>query len=409
MRMNMRATFTLLATILGIAGQAKADAPEYVRVGNISSYGGNGCKQGTIGKLVSSDRQSFTLIFDDFIAEAGPNVALEAARKNCQITVDIEFPQGWTYSIAGFDYRGYADLQSNKVEAAIRSNYYFQGSNLDNTLETKFKGPMSMEDYLIHDQFGVDAISWSPCGDSKPLNISTTVSVDNSKKRSHSGAVGVDSLDASFTQVFHLQWQRCGGGSGGGSTGTYPTDPLLDTPSYVKINSMTYGGSGCPANGVGKLMSQDRTSLTLIYDSFLAEIGPDIARSKSRAFCQVGVELEYPQGWTFSVMTLDTRGYADLDPSVTGKTSTSYYFQSMTNDIAFTTTLKGVRDEYKIRDSLAIDAVWAPCKEADRKPLNIKTSVALSSTDRNARGLLQIDSTDLSLYYVYGLRWKRCD
>ena len=88
---------------------AQAPDPSQVYIRNIS-YAGSGCPAGSTSQDISPDLKAFTLLFDQFVASAGPGIALPESRKNCQITVDLVYPQGWSYTVFSADYRGYASL-----------------------------------------------------------------------------------------------------------------------------------------------------------------------------------------------------------------------------------------------------------------------------------------------------------
>src|SRR5262245_51642085 len=99
-----RSYFVLLA--LAVGGSALALGPDAskVKIHGIS-YAGSGCPAGSVSQMVSPDAEAFTLLFDSYIAEAGPGVSLANGRKNCQIAVDLRFPSGWSYTIFDVDYR----------------------------------------------------------------------------------------------------------------------------------------------------------------------------------------------------------------------------------------------------------------------------------------------------------------
>lgn len=94
----------------------------------------------------------------------------------------------------------------------------------------------------------------------------------------------------------------------------------------VEIKDFTYGGTGCPDHSVASMLSDDRTTLTLIYDNFVAESGEKVSPRERRKNCQLNVKLHYPQGWQFSVFKADYRGYAYLPHGFSGTCSATYYF-----------------------------------------------------------------------------------
>ena len=181
-------------------------APSYAKVRSIT-YAGSGCPAGTVAENLSGDLKAFTLLFDDYIAEAGQGISFREGRKNCQINVDLEFPSGWSYSVIDVDYRGYVSLD-RRVKATQKSSYYFQGNRRTTHLQTNMYGPLD-KDYQVSDKVGLDAQIWSPCGAVRSLNINTQVRVNNRRNRRGEGLITLDSLDGALTHVYGIQWRRC--------------------------------------------------------------------------------------------------------------------------------------------------------------------------------------------------------
>ncbi len=169
------------------------------------AYNGSGCPLGTVAGNLASDRQAFTLIFNSFIAEAGPGIPLSAGRKNCRLLVDLHFPQGWQYSIMTVDYRGYAQLDPGSW-GMQRSFYYFQGSLRQAPLRTRITGPFN-DDYMIRDRLGLESVIWSPCGASRAVNIDSSVQV--SARRGAQALMTIDSIDGEVRHIYGIQWRQC--------------------------------------------------------------------------------------------------------------------------------------------------------------------------------------------------------
>jgi hypothetical protein len=64
----------------------------------------------------------------------------------------------------------------------------------------------------------------------------------------------------------------------------------------------------------------------LIFDSYVASIGPGVSAIESRKNCQLNIDLKYPGGFQYSVFTTEYRGYAALDKGVSGVQKATYYF-----------------------------------------------------------------------------------
>lgn len=115
--------------------------------------------------------------------------------------------------------------------------------------------------------------------------------------------------------------------------------PLLETlravtyKYQVTIRGVTYGGTGCPQGSVGTQISSDRTIVTLIFDSYVASIGPGVAITESRKNCQLNVDIKYPGGFQYSVLSADYRGYASLQKGVSGSLKSTYYFSGQSAQV----------------------------------------------------------------------------
>ncbi|EEP78329.1 predicted protein [Uncinocarpus reesii 1704] len=179
--------------------------PDHVHVVGIT-YGGSGCPQGSARTILSDDRETVTLIFDQFIAAIGPKISLEESRRNCQVNLKLQYPGGYQYSVLGVDYRGYAKLDRG-VEGVHRSNYYYSGETNDFALTTWFDGPKN-GDYFLHDDTDQTSRNWSPCGSSRALNINTSIRL-SSRDKNASGLLTNDSTDADFRQIYHIKWRKC--------------------------------------------------------------------------------------------------------------------------------------------------------------------------------------------------------
>ena len=191
------------ALVLSAAAQAQV-APDWVRVRSIT-YAGTGCPAGSVAKNISPDRLAFTLIFDNYVAEAGPGVPISQSRKNCQLNVDLEYPAGWTYTLFAVDYRGYANLQPN-VSGTQKSTYYFQGASSQSSAQSTLYGPKN-QDYFYRDVIGNP--NWSYCNVFRSLNINTQVRVDNSRAPGNSGLMTTDSIDGHVIATYGFTWRRC--------------------------------------------------------------------------------------------------------------------------------------------------------------------------------------------------------
>lgn len=112
-----------------------------------------------------------------------------------------------------------------------------------------------------------------------------------------------------------------------------PTPQNGPSGHEVEISAVTYGGTGCPDKTVQGLLSDDRTTITLSFDQYTVQSGPNIAATERRKFCQLQLKLKYPSGFQYSIFGADYRGYASLESGVSGTAQSTYYFSGQQNQV----------------------------------------------------------------------------
>jgi len=179
-------------------------------------------------------------------------------------------------------------------------------------------------------------------------------------------------------------------------------------PTQVHINAVTYGGTGCPQGTVGVAISDDRTTMTLIFDDYVASIGPGIAVTENRKNCQLNIDLLYPGGFQYSVFSADYRGYADLDSGVSGVIKSTYYFSGSTAQTSSEADFSGpISSDYLKSDSAnSTSVIWSPCGAEGM--LNVNSQVRLTSNSSKSTGLLTTDSIDAKFTQVVYVSWQPC-
>ena len=107
------------------------------------------------------------------------------------------------------------------------------------------------------------------------------------------------------------------------------------SPNTVHIQSIGYGGTGCPQGSVSTSISGDQTTMTMIFDKYVASLGPGIPVTENRKNCQLNVDIRYPAGFQYSLFSADYRGYVGLDAGVTGVQKSTYYFSGQNQQVTF--------------------------------------------------------------------------
>lgn len=154
---------------------------------------------------------------------------------------------------------------------------------------------------------------------------------------------------------------------------------------------------------------EDGLTFTLLFDSYIASTGPGTRITDTRKNCQLNVGMHIPQGWQYSIVTVDYRGYVNLEPRVRATQVSTYYFAGELLQASARSALVGpLEQNYVFRDNVGFDAVvWSPCGE--QRNLNINTEIRVdNSQSRSSAGIITTDSIDGKIKQIYYLRWRRC-
>jgi hypothetical protein len=96
-------------------------------------------------------------------------------------------------------------------------------------------------------------------------------------------------------------------------------------PSAPFVESITYGGTGCPQGTVGQTITSARTQYVLGFDQWIASSGPAVPVTEGRKACQVNVNLRVPPHSPVAFLTMVMRGFVQLPAGVRAETSTIAY------------------------------------------------------------------------------------
>ena len=167
--------------------------------------GGSGCPSGTTSVTLSPDAQELSILFDEYISEAGGETGKRIDRKTCNLTVPVHVPQGFSVSIIKVDYRGFAYIPRGG-RGRFNVEYFFAGMRGPRARKT-FRGGFD-DDYFLTNNLTARTLVWSRCGDDVNLRINTSMFVKTNRNFDQAMAT-VDSVDINAGIVYKLQWRRC--------------------------------------------------------------------------------------------------------------------------------------------------------------------------------------------------------
>lgn len=199
-------------------------APPQVSMLDVN-YLGTGCADGTIVPVMSPDQQVISILFSDYITQAGPGSGRSQDSKNCQMQIPLVVSNGgYQFMITRVDFRGLAALPAGS-EMAATGSYSITSPDYPNIRPQSFSvrtnsiyGPAT-EDYL----FSVEPIlnnglppsqspetKWSACSSRFTMTITSRLDLVN-RSMQEDALASVDSIDASVQPgiEYQMKWRRC--------------------------------------------------------------------------------------------------------------------------------------------------------------------------------------------------------
>jgi len=193
------------------AGPFQAPPPGSIDI-RLVTVNGTGCPDARTGLVaVAPDKTAFTVTYRShhYIAQVGPATNPTASRVNCQLTMAVHVPQGFTYAIAKADYSGYARL-AKSASGLEQASYYFQGQPNTTRRRHQITGPKK-GNFAFTDKIAVGALVWAPCGVDRNVNVNTELRVNagSSHPSKNPSYLRMGSTDGRIKSKFNLSWKRC--------------------------------------------------------------------------------------------------------------------------------------------------------------------------------------------------------
>jgi hypothetical protein len=203
-----------IVTILGPADvaqaastQALAAPPAGAAITSVTANG-SGCRQGEGVSATWTDASSLKVSYGNLAASAGGDSSPLDFRRNCQLSVQLEIPDGYTVALASSSALLYANV-ANGATATHSAIAYWAGMSAQNAWSRVQRGPF--DDSLVT-TWTPDAASliYASCGYDRPLNINQTVRVargtSDPEQRS---TLEFDTFWGGANARYQLTWKTC--------------------------------------------------------------------------------------------------------------------------------------------------------------------------------------------------------
>ena len=184
----------------------------------------------------------------------------------------------------------------------------------------------------------------------------------------------------------------------------------LQGPENFKVNMIYMNGTGCPKGSVTVAVEEDREAFVIAFSKFTAEVGPNAKPTDMRKACKVGISLDIPSDFTYSVTRMVHSGYANLAAGATAQEKSIYNWTGDSSE-TFTHALKGpYEDSWENVDEVVSGLVTEhPCGEERILNANVAVSVqAGTSNPKKTASFITLDSVETAFSTKVQLKWRKC-
>ncbi len=210
-----------LTVSIGLDGEITLPLPVLTGLPEVSinnaSYAGNGCPSGTGNVVLSPDKKTLSILFDEFKAEAGLGTGtnggtdVTTSRAACNIAVSLHIPHGYQAFLIGADFRGAVSLPVDAIAEFNRE--YFFASESSPVLTASWSRELDNEDIEISDDLYADSYSYSRCGEDVILRSNTSLYI-SAPADADTALIQIDSFDYKNEQYksqfnYQLSYEIC--------------------------------------------------------------------------------------------------------------------------------------------------------------------------------------------------------
>ena len=124
---------------------------------------GSGCSADTAAVVVDPDNTFFRVVYSSYLAETGPEVPRNLARRNCQIALNPRYPLGeYTFAVDLVLHEGRVSL-TRGAWTRFRASEYYAGASGAEPANRTIVGPLA-DRWIVVDEREEKWLVWRPCG-----------------------------------------------------------------------------------------------------------------------------------------------------------------------------------------------------------------------------------------------------
>lgn len=181
----------------------------------------------------------------------------------------------------------------------------------------------------------------------------------------------------------------------------------------VKIYDASAAGTGCPLGSVSKVTTHSKPGskgadyFQIVYDDFEIKYGKDVPARQTRKFCDFGFNIDWPEGYQFTIESLEFDGYADIHWIHRGEFESKIQF-FMGDEKGYKRTIRGpFEGSFSGKQTRKrFDDFKSDCEGSTM--VNLKTTLRLDGNDRYGESTMTMDVSSGLLTQAVRLKWRKC-
>ena len=193
-------------------------------------------------------------------------------------------------------------------------------------------------------------------------------------------------------------------------SGAMADEPL---PGPVAFGSPQVNGSGCPNGSVSTILSPDQTSLSILFDKFIATAGREAGQPRARAKCKIRVPVRVPRRYQAQIVKVDYRGFNSLSEGTASRITAVLGFDlnwfgwniPISRTKKMKTFIGPLNDVFEISGSLKTSP-WTPCGRATTLVLDTELQAVSTNGEAASIGIDSIDSVTSPVTMT--IKWRKC-
>ncbi|KAK4032846.1 hypothetical protein C8A01DRAFT_20139 [Parachaetomium inaequale] len=192
---------TFLSVVSGGLGTALA-APRNLHVKGVSVLG-TGCPYGSADVTADPSNTALEIRLSEYVVRTGPGTMASDWRKNCKLTLNLEYDAGFQFSTLNTAITGFAYIPSG-AQGQCQNSFSFTGAPGEVNYGINLSGG---RDGRFSLSANPDIAAWSPCGGSTAiLNMNTQCWISPTEKQA---LIAVDRISSKLTVHVDLEWRNC--------------------------------------------------------------------------------------------------------------------------------------------------------------------------------------------------------